>query len=523
MEEPSSSEDSRRHSFPRGTVTDYHPVVFRTSAVLIILFVILSLLFRDQALSLFVSVKDAITGYGGWFFILSVNVFLVLCIYLIFSERGRIRLGGEDAKPDFNYLTWLAMLFSAGMGIGLVFWSIAEPVYHFASPPIEGVEPEGERAAALAMTATYFHWGLHAWGIYALMGLSLAYFSYNRGLPLTIRSTLHPLLGDKTDGPWGNIVDILASIATLFGVATSLGFGVQQVNAGLSYALDVPKTALVQVLLIAGITLIATISVVTGVETGIRRLSEANMVMAFALLLFVFIAGPTAHLASSLLSNTWNYLTGLLAFSAWLPGSPERGWREGWTVFYWAWWIAWSPFVGMFIARISRGRTLRSFTIGVLLVPTVLTFIWLSIFGNAALFESLHGKGHVVDAVNDDMATALFALLDQFPLSQVTSLLSLAVIILFFVTSSDSGSLVIDIITSGGHTDPPVRQRVFWATMEGLVAAVLLVVGGDKALEALQTASVATGLPFALVILFVAYSLIRQTGRMEAPSSGSSA
>ncbi|MDP0489968.1 MAG: BCCT family transporter [Verrucomicrobiota bacterium JB023] len=499
-------------SYPLDEPKNTHPTVFRSAAVLIIVFVVLSLVFREQALGAFGDTKNFLTDKIGWFFLLSTNFFLLICLLVICTRRGNIRLGGQDAKPAYPFATWMAMLFSAGMGIGLVFWSVAEPILHFTDPPLDGIDAGSQAAAKLAQTTTFFHWGLHAWGIYALMGMALAYCAYNRGLPLTIRSTLEPLLGKHTDGPAGNVVDVIASVATLFGVATSLGFGVQQVNAGLAYVFGLPENSLMQTLLIAIITLFATISVVSGLDTGIRRLSEANMLLAVLLLLFVLIFGPTLMQLTGLLDNTVAYLARFPGLSVWFgQGAPTHDWQQGWTIFYWAWWISWSPFVGMFIARISRGRTLRQFTIGVLLVPTVLTFLWLSVFGNAGLDEALAGNDQFVNLVGENKAKALFGLLDQYPAAWLTSILGLVVIILFFVTSSDSGSLVIDIITAGGHPEPPTAQRIFWAVTEGLVAAVLLLVGGEQALTALQTASVLTGLPFALVLIVIAISLLKQT------------
>lgn len=504
-----------RHSFPRDRETSVHPVVFASSAALVVAFVVLSLAFRDQALQMFSATKGAITHFAGWFFLLAVNLFLVVCIYLMFSSKGRIRLGGVDARPDFSVWTWLAMLFSAGMGIGLVFWSVAEPMMHFGTPPLETIEANSAPAAGMAMAMTYFHWGFHAWGIYALMGLSLAFFAYNKGLPLTIRSALQPVLGKRIDGPAGDLVDIVASVATLFGVATSLGFGVQQVNAGLAHSFGMMNTPLSQTVLIALITAIATASVVSGLDKGIRRLSELNIILAALLAMFVFLAGPTIELLNGFVQNLGAYVRHFVFLSFWADAYQNSGWREGWTIFYWAWWIAWAPFVGMFIARISRGRTLREFTLGVLFVPTLLTFVWLSIFGNAGLIASLGGDSAIADAVQTDLATALFVLIEQYPFSEIVSLLAIVVIVLFFITSSDSGSLVIDTITAGGHANPPVAQRVFWAVMEGVVAAVLLLVGGSNALTALQTASVTTGLPFAIVLLLVAFSLLKTLSRPD--------
>ena len=501
--------DSVKESYPRHRESRFHPVVFVASATLIFLFVVGSLLFRESALHAFTLLKDTLTEAFDWFFIAAVNVFLAVSVYFIFSRHGNIRLGGRKAKPEFGFFTWMCMLFSAGMGIGLVYWSVAEPIIHFQAPPLNGIPDESPRAANLSMAVTYFHWGLHAWGIYALMGMALAYFAYNKGLPLTIRSTLHPLLGDKVDGPWGNIVDIVASVATLFGVATSLGFGVQQINAGLNYAFGVEQGPQMQAMLIAIITAIATVSVVSGLDVGIRRLSEANMLIALGLMLFIFLVGPTVSFIDALIQNVGAYAGYFLKLSTWMDTYQDDGWRTGWTVFYWAWWIAWSPFVGMFIARISKGRTLREFTLGVLFVPSAMTFIWLSIFGNAAIFEVLGGDPSMSEAVDANVATALFELLTHYPWVQLISTVAMVVIVLFFVTSSDSGSLVIDIITAGGHTSPPIKQRIFWAITEGVVAAVLLLVGGEHALTALQTASIATGLPFAVVIVFIAIGLLR--------------
>lgn len=402
------------------------------------------------------------------------------------------------------------MLFSAGMGIGLVFWSVAEPMTHFSAPAIPDVESDSVEAARSAMAFTYFHWGLHAWGIYALVGLAMAYFAFNKNLPLTMRSALYPLLGDKVRGPWGNVIDIMATVSTLFGVATSLGFGVTQINAGLGYVFNIHESTTIQVILIAIITSVATISVVLGLDKGVRRLSEINMIIASFLLLFVLLAGPTVFLLNSIIQNTGEYAQQFLFLSTWTDTYYQSDWREGWTVFYWAWWIAWSPFVGMFIARISRGRTIREFLLGVLFVPTLMTFVWISIFGNAAIEQTLGGNESVASAVNENVATSLFALMNQLPLTTISSIMGICVIFLFFVTSSDSASFVIDIITSGGHTNPPVPQRIFWAVLEGVVAAVLLTVGGTSSLEALQTASVITGLPFAIVIALIAIALLKE-------------
>ncbi|MGF1450044.1 MAG: BCCT family transporter [Opitutales bacterium] len=494
---------------------DIHPTVFLVSAGVILLAVAISLISLETTGSFFAELQAAIASRTGWFFILSVNLYLLFVVGLLFSPAGKIRLGGKEARPDFGYLSWLAMLFSAGMGIGLLFFSVAEPLYHLASPPHAGVEAGSPEAARSAMKLTYFHWGFHAWGIYALVGLALAYFAFNKGLPLTIRSAFVPLLGKRVNGPLGNVIDILAVVATLFGVATSLGIGVQQVNAGLEHLFGLEQSPTAQVLLTTFITTLATVSVVLGLDKGIRRLSECNMAMGLLLLLFVLIAGPTLFVLNGWVQNTGRYLQDFLALATWTETYQRTDWQNGWTVFYWAWWIAWSPFVGMFIARISRGRTIREFLLGVLLVPTALTFLWLSVFGNAALHAELFGEGGLAAVVQANMPVALYAMLEPYPLGQIASGLGVLVVVTFFVTSSDSGSLVIDIITSGGNTNPPVLQRVFWAVLEGVVAAVLLLGGG---LSALQTASITTGLPFAFVLLLMAYSLWRALSAETRPA-----
>lgn len=479
------------------------PVVFWASSALIVVFVLLSFIYTKQMGDTFGHVQKLFSTYAGWVYILGVNFFLGFSIWLLFSRYGDIRLGGHDAKPEFSTWGWFAMLFSAGMGIGLVFWSVAEPMYHFSSPPF-GAEASTAEAAKLAMTITLFHWGFHAWGIYAVIALALAFFAFNRGLPLTIRSAFYPLLGERIYGPIGHAIDVLAVLATMFGLATSLGLGVQQVNAGLTTLFGIASSVMVQIILIAVITSIAIVSVVAGLDKGVRRLSEINMFAAGGLMLFVLIAGPTVFILDSVVQNFGGYIQHLAELSTWTESYKQTEWQHSWTIFYWAWWIAWSPFVGMFIARVSKGRTVREFVAGVLLVPTLLTTLWLTVFGGSALFEELHGGGGIMNAVNANVATALYELLARFPLAEITSLLAVFVVVTFFVTSSDSGSLVIDTITSGGHPNPPVQQKIFWASAEGIVAAALLVAGG---LNALQAGVILTGLPFTLVLLMMCFSL----------------
>ena len=484
---------------------EIHPTVFWSSAGLAVLFVVFSLANLNQLSTLFDAFLKSMTTNFGWFFVLAVNIYLAIVLFLLFGRHGKIRLGGDGAKPDFSYWGWLSMLFSAGMGIGLMFWSVAEPIYHFSSPPW-GV-PESVEAAKLAMGITLFHWGFHAWGIYGVMALALAYFAYNRGLPLTVRSTFYPLLGERIHGRAGDLIDILAALATLFGLATSLGLGAQQVNAGLGYLFGLAQSPTVQVILIAAITALAIVSVVLGLDRGIKRLSQLNVIVAMLLLAFLLVAGPTRYLLDALVQNVGIYLSHLPSLSLWTEAYTQSGgWQHGWTVFYWAWWIAWAPFVGIFVARVSRGRTVREFVGAILLVPTIATCVWLTVFGNSALHIELFGAGGILEAVKDNVAVALFVLLEEYPFAAITSGLAVCIVVTFFVTSSDSASLVIDIITAGGNLNPPVIQRVFWATMEGVVAAVLLLGGG---LLALQTAVVATGLPFAVVLLLLSFSLMR--------------
>lgn len=478
--------------------------VFFTSSIIILISITLTLIYEEQAQEYFSSIQDFVANNAGWFFVLCVNVYLIFMVYLAFSKFGKLRIGGQNAKPEFKTISWFAMLFSAGMGIGLLFWSIAEPVNHFMNPPLaEGGTPA---AAKEAMNFTFLHWGFHAWGIYALVGLALAYFTYSRGLPLTIRSVFYPFLGDRIYGRIGDIIDIFAVLATLFGLATSLGLGVQQIAAGLEHVFGLDSGLTTQVSLIAGITFIATISVVLGVDKGVKFLSEWNMRVAVLLLLLVVILGPTIFIFQSFVQNTGSYFFHFLETSTWTESYTGNDWQNAWTVFYWGWWIAWSPFVGMFIARISKGRTVSEFILGVLIVPSLVTFFWISAFGSSSIQQALLGNETIVNAVDDNVATALFVFLEDYPFSIVLNVIGVILIAGFFVTSSDSGSLVVDSLTSGGKIDAPVGQRIFWAVAEGSIAAVLLIGGG---LQALQTASIVTGLPFAFILLIMCYSLYK--------------
>lgn len=491
--------------------------VFGFSALGILAVLSYALLLTDEAERLFLGLQDLIARDLGWFYVLAVSFFLVFALWLGMSRFGHVRLGPDDEPPEFTRGSWFAMLFSAGMGIGILFYGVAEPIYHFTSPPFG--EARSAEAARLAMRFTFFHWGLHAWAIYIVMGLALGYFHHRRGLPLAIRSALAPLLGRHAFGPLGHVVDSLAVFGTVFGLATSLGLGAMQINAGLAHLFGVPHGPGIQVLLIALITACATTSLLLGLEGGIRRLSLFNMGIALALLLFVFAMGPSLFLLDSFPDHLGRYLQSLVGMSLWTGAlrADVDGWRTSWTIFYWSWWIAWSPFVGMFIARVSRGRTIREFVIGVLFVPSLLTFVWFTVFGGTALHLEIFGGGGIASAVEQDLAVAVYAMLERLPWAGLTSILAVVVVSTFFVTSSDSGSFVVDVLTSGGHPDPPVWQRIFWAVTEGVVAAVLLVTGG---LAALQSAAIITGLPFCAVLIAMAFGLLRALRSDEIPRIG---
>lgn len=481
---------------------DIHPPVFWPATILIVTFITVTLLVGEPMEEVFNSIQQSISSSAGWFFVLLVNLFLVFMLYIGLSRFGDIRIGGRKAKPEFTTLGWFAMLFSAGMGIGIIFWSVGEPISHYVSPPYG--EPRTPEAAEHAMNFSFLHWGLHAWGIYALVGLSLAFFAFNRRLPLSIRSVFYPLIGNRVYGRIGDIIDVVAVLATLFGLATSLGFGVTQINSGFAYLFGIPNDTATQVTLILLITLAATGSVILGIDKGVRFLSEWNLRIAGLFLIFIIIIGPTLFILDGFVQNTGNYLQSFFFLSYWTETYQQGEWQNNWTVFYWSWWISWAPFVGMFIARVSYGRTIRQFVLGVLIVPSLLTFLWFSAFGGSALFLEINGDAGIAQAVEEDVSTAMFQLLDNFPLSGISSAIGVALVMIFFVTSSDSGSLVVDSITSGGKTDAPVGQRIFWALTEGAVAAVLLIGGG---LGALQTATITTGLPFAVLLVIMCYSL----------------
>lgn len=479
--------------------------VFFGSTALISLLLIFALIAPSTAASFFNSLQAGIVDNSSWFYVLTVALILICVIYLGFSRFGEVRLGPDHATPDYSLVTWLSMLFAAGMGIGLMFFGVAEPVMHFVTPPTE--QPGTLDAAKEAMKMTFFHWGLHAWAIYAAVALVLAYFSFRLGLPLTLRSALYPILGDKIFGWPGHLVDMFAVIGTVFGVATSLGIGASQINFGLAHLFNAPVNQTVQLVIMVVVTGFAIISVASGLDKGIRILSQINMGLAVGLLVLVLLLGPTVFLLQAYLQNIGAYLSDIVRNTFNLFAYEKTDWIGGWTIFYWGWWLAWSPFVGIFIARISRGRSIREFVLGVLLIPTGFTLMWMTFFGNSAIDMILNGgQEQLAKIVGDNASVALFVFLQQFPMSELLIGLSLVMIIVFFVTSCDSGAMVVDMLCSHGRSDTPKWQRIFWAALVGVVAAVLMAAGG---LDALQTMTIAAAFPFAIILLTALLSLIK--------------
>ncbi|NAW33622.1 BCCT family transporter [Halomonas alimentaria] len=499
---------------------DIHNRVFVVSALASVVFIVLTLLFPERAGSLFQSIVGFSTGTLDWYFMIVVDFFILFCVALVLLPYGSVRLGGPDARPEYGYLSWFSMLFAAGIGIGLLFFGVLEPVYHAnVSLPLGVASPFGSDgtldhaaiadASALGLAGTYLHWGLHGWAVYVVMALALALFTYNKGLPFSIRSAFFPILGDRVWGWWGHVIDILAVFSTLFGLATSLGLGAQQANAGMNFVFGLEVSTSFQVIIIILVTAVALVSVWRGLDGGVKKLSEINMILAVLFFLFVLFAGPTLLALSGFWTGLVTYVTEFIPLSA--PfGREDDAFRQAWTIFYWAWWISWAPFVGMFIARVSRGRTVREFIISVLLIPSLFIFIWMGVFGSTAL-EQLYAdpagslvKEYVIDNYSPELS--LFGMLNELPLTGLMSTLAIFLALVFFVTSSDSGSLVIDTITAGGKVDAPRTQRMFWATVEGLIAIVLLIGGG---LSALQAGVTATAIPFSVVMLLMCYSIVR--------------
>ncbi|CAM3148711.1 betaine/carnitine transporter, BCCT family [Paracoccus aminovorans] len=496
---------------------DIHNPVFMVSGIAVVIFTAATLLFPTVLGPFFGGLRDVVTGNFDWFFLIAGNVFVLLCLFLILSPLGSVRLGGPEATPDFTLTGWFSMLFAAGMGIGLMFYGVSEPLGHYTAAlggpvlengartdwaPLDGAPGDELGARRLAMAATIFHWGLRPWAIYAVVALALALFAYNKGLPLTLRSVFYPIFGEKVWGWPGHVVDVLAVMATLFGLATSLGIGAEQASAGFHFLFGWSTALTAKIVLIVIITAVATTSVVLGVEKGVKRLSEINMLLAIALLLFVILVGPKWQILTGFFGNLGAYAGDLIPLSN--PfGRNDDNFRQGWTAFYWAWWISWSPFVGMFIARVSRGRSVRQFLTAVLIVPSLISVLWMTAFGGTAITLTQGGFSGVADAA---LELQLFQMLSQLPLTAITSFVGIILVIVFFVTSSDSGSLVIDTIAAGGKIHAPVPQRIFWCGFEGLVAIALLLGGG---LTALQAMAVSTGLPFTLVLLGACWAIVK--------------
>lgn len=491
---------------------DLNITVSLLSASILFIFSVYSFLNLEKAGIQMNNFKALIIDKFDSVFIFSANFYIVALLILAFSKAGKIRLGGEHAKPQFSKFSWYSMLISAGMGIGLMFWSVGEPIYHFSNSPIFS----SSNPTYTALATTFFHWGIHPWAIYGIISLSLAYFTFNKNLPLSPRSFFYPILGKRIFGFIGDLIDTLAVLAALAGLATSLGLGVQQINSGLSHLFGLSYSVPVQVTLIGIITLIATASVVSGIDKGVKFLSELNIKAAFILMLIVLFVGPTFTILKDMLFSSALYAKGFLNASIFV-NTINEGWAHGWTIFYWAWWISWSPFVGMFIAKISKGRTIREFITAVLFVPTLLSIIWLSVFGSTALSIDLINSGALNEAVGNNLSTALFEMIQMINAPFFSDLIKILVnglavflVITFFVTSSDSGSLVVDSLASGGKIKSPVRQRIFWALMEGFIAALLLIIGGTQALSILQAAVITTGVPFAIIITIVTVILLKE-------------
>ena len=461
-----------------------------------------------EADKLFSGIQAQLSNSLGWLIILAANAILVFVIYLAFSKHKNLILGGPDAKPEFSNINWIAMLFSAGLGIGLLFYGVAEPIMHLSSDAIHQEGAAFSDKANLSMNLTYLHWGFHGWAIYGVVGLCFAYFSFNKNLPFRVSSFFS---GTMTQNAWGRVpLDIIAIIATIFGIATSLGLGANQINSGLGYMGVLEENFVSTVWIIVFITLLGLISVVLGLQTGIKRLSQLNMILCGLMLGIIFIAGPTSFIVDGLLQNVGSYIQNLLSLSTNTQAYVDSSWQNGWTLFYYSWWFAWSPFVGLFIARISYGRSIQEFLLGVVVIPSILVFVWMGVFGNAALHQELMEPNSLSTAINNDIAISLFVFLEQFPFSPILMGLSIVIILTFFVTSSDSGALVTSMLTAANNEkaqdEPPMLLRVVWAISLGIIAVVLLAGGG---LGALQTSVIVTGVPFAILIFFACKSLLK--------------
>jgi len=510
------SEDT--HTQPDGLVAKsgifagMNPLMAILSMVMIIGFVGFTVQDVEFSGEVFNSAKGFVMETLGWFYVFVVSIVLFFVFWLMSSRFGDVKLGKDEDEPDFSTFSWVCMLFSAGLGSGLIYWGVAEPMYHIQGSPFltqAGLEPNSVGATSSAILVTNLHWGLHGWALYVLVGLSLAYFSYRKGLPLSLRSAMYPILKDKVYGPWGHLVDLIGVFGTIFGLATSLGLGVAPIAAGMESLGWLENTQTNQLILVAIITCLGTASAASGVGKGVRILSEVNVWASVALLLLFFILGPTAFMLGMVITGFGDYIWNVIPMGFWIDGDPESQWQSWWTIFYWAWWIAWCPFVGMFIARVSKGRTIRQFCFCVLLLPTTVVVLWMGAFGSAAAGIDLFGSGGVVDAVNADYASGVFKTIAGFGYDSLTTpitILTTILLVSWFVTSSDSGTLVMCTMLSMGDESPPIKFRVFWGLTSGVVAAVLIMAGG---LSALQTASIVAGLPIAVMLLLMAYGMAK--------------
>jgi choline/glycine/proline betaine transport protein len=481
------------------------PPVFYGASVVLLITVLFAAIWPEGTGGFFQDLQSGIVANGSWYYVIVVAVILVAVVVFSVTRYGDIKLGPDHVAPDYSFLSWFAMMFSAGMGIGLMFFGVSEPVMHFMNPPVG--EPGTVTAAREAMKLTFFHWGIHAWAMYAIVALILAYFGYRHDLPLTIRSALYPVFGDRIYGPLGVFVDVFAILSTITGVATSLGLGVLQINSGLSYLFDLPSNLTVQLILIAGTTGLATISVVMGLDAGIKRLSEINIVFAVLLLVGVLAFGPTVLLLQLFVQNTGDYLADIVGKTFNLYAYTPTDWLGGWTIFYWGWWLAWSPFVGLFIARISRGRTIREFVMGALMGPAAFTLLWMTVFGNSAIELILNqGAASLGEVVQQDQSIALFKFFEYLPGAEFLAFVAVIMVVVFFVTSADSGALVVNMLASKGEDQTPIWQRIYWTSTIGVTAAVLLIAGG---LPSLQTATIASALPFSFALLFAMWGFLR--------------
>lgn len=505
-----------------GPLKGINPYVFFLSIGIAAVFTLYTLIAPVESAALIDQTRTFVTLSANAWYVGLAAFFLAFCAWLAFSRYGNIRLGGDDERPEFGYFAWFAMLYAAGQGIGIIFWSIAEPMFHFSFGTPFGATTQDAQAAEDAMKVAFFHWGLNAWAIYCIVGISLAFVCYRLKKPLSIRYTLYPLLGEKVNGPIGVAVDVIAVFATLFGIATSLGLGVQQINAGLAFIWDIPQNVSVQLVLIVVISIAALISVMTGLKRGIKYLSMANMWLTFIMLAFFLLLGPTIYIVKLLVSASVDYFVNLVPMNVFIEpqskswSDPDASWKDmwqgWWSVFYWGWWVSWAPFVGVFIARVSRGRTIREFIFGVVGVSSILSFVWLAAYGGTALNIDLTGTGGIADTVKSNVADALYATINGMDAGTIGYLATIAGTLLvstYFITSSDSGTLVLTTIMSEGHEDPLKRHRIIWGVIQGSMAAVLLVTGGSAALSTLQTASITAALPFSVLMVLMCISLAK--------------